>query len=293
MTIQLDRIALDDVGANPIRLAEAIHEQLGDRPGPVEVEAIARALDIVEIRKAPLTNIEAALITTRERDDGAILVNASSSRKRQRFSVGHELGHFLNPWHKPTAEEGFRCSRSDMIAGTDTATNQHFRQEAEANAFAINLLAPRKRLRPYLSPGADLRNAVKMAEELDLSREAAARRYIELHEDTLAAVFAMDDRLIYAARCDGFPPLRVKKGDTVATAGDRREAQLSGFEEVEVADWLSRPGRHNLFAQTLHQQGGRSITLLRAAGLDDEDDPGIDDTYERFTRPISERFKRI
>jgi hypothetical protein len=179
-----------------------------------------------------------------------------------------------------------------MTAGADTATNQHLSQEAQANAFAINLLAPRKRLRPYLSPGANLQNAVEMAAELDLSREAAARRYVELHEDTLAAVFAKDDRLIYAARCDGFPALRLKKGGTIATAGDRREAQLSGFEEVEAADWLWRPGRHNLFAQTLHQQGGRSITLLRAASLDDEDDPGIDDTYERFTRPIGERLKR-
>jgi Zn-dependent peptidase ImmA (M78 family) len=292
MAIQLDRTALDDVGANPVRLAEAIHEQLGDRPAAVPIEAIAIALDIAEIRRESLTNIEAALITTRERDCGSILVNANSSRQRQRFSVGHELGHFLNPWHTQTATNGFYCSRSDMIARTDTATNQYLRQEAEANAFAINLLAPRKRLRPYLSAGADLQNALKVAAELDLSREAAARRYVELHEDTLAVVFAKDDRLIYAARCDGFPALRVKKGDAIATAGDRGEGQPSRFEETEAADWLSHPGRHHLLAQTLHQQAGYSITLLRAASLDDEDDPGIDDIYERLTRPISERFKR-
>jgi hypothetical protein len=76
----------------------------------------------------------------------------------------------------------------------------------------------------------------------------------------------------------------VKKHDAIVTAGDRREAQLSGFEEVEAADWIRRPGRHHLVAQTLHQQAGRSITLLRAAGLDDEDDAGIDDTYQRFSR---------
>ena len=296
MTIQLDRMALDDVGANPIRLAEAIHEQLGDRPGPVEVEAIARALDIVEIRKAPLTNIEAALITTRERDCGSILVNASSSRQRQRFSIGHELGHFLNPWHQPTSADGFQCNRSDMIVRDRESADRHLRQEAEANSFAIEMLAPRKLVRPYLLPKPDLRHVLGMAEDLDLSREAAARRYVELHDENLAVVFGKDDRFSYAESCVGFPSLCLKKGDPVATAGTRREAPLSRIEQVDAEDWLYRPNPHQLMAQTLHQQNGFSITLLRTSSSaddgDDDDDSGIDDAYERLTRPIGERLKR-
>ena len=116
MNLVLDRMALDDVGANPQRIAEAIHEQLGEGSGPVPVREIARALDIVEIREEPLTNIEGALVTTPERGSGSILVNANSDPRRRRFSIGHELGHFLNAWHRPTSPGGFQCSRSDMIA---------------------------------------------------------------------------------------------------------------------------------------------------------------------------------
>ena len=61
--LTLDRIALDDAGGNPRKIAEAIHLQLGDLTGPVPVDAIAHALDIVEIRKEPLTSFEGALIT--------------------------------------------------------------------------------------------------------------------------------------------------------------------------------------------------------------------------------------
>ncbi len=48
----LDRMELDEVGANPQRLAEAIHQQLGSGGGAVQVYDIARALDIVEVREA-------------------------------------------------------------------------------------------------------------------------------------------------------------------------------------------------------------------------------------------------
>src|SRR3712207_5591168 len=101
MALDLDRMRLEDVGANPERLAEAIHDQLPGIGGAVPVHDIARALDIVEIREEPLTSFEGALITSPEKDRGAILVNALSSPQRRRYTVGHELGHFLNPWHKP------------------------------------------------------------------------------------------------------------------------------------------------------------------------------------------------
>src|SRR5688572_11398094 len=168
---------LDEVGANPQRLAEAIHEQLGESEGPVSVYDISQALDIVEIREEPLVSFEGALVTTPERSWGSILVNANSSRQRRRFTLGHELGHFLNSWHIPTSPTGFWCSRSDMTAADVRSRDRYLRQEAEANRFAIELLTPRKRLRRYLISQADLHQVLAIAEDFQISREAAARRY--------------------------------------------------------------------------------------------------------------------
>src|SRR3954452_22317214 len=103
-------MAIEDVGSNPERLAAAIHDQLGLAKGPVPVAAIAAALDIVEIRTAATRGLEGALVTTEERSEGIIMVRAGETSHPRRSTVGHELGHFLNPEHKTTAETGLACT---------------------------------------------------------------------------------------------------------------------------------------------------------------------------------------
>lgn len=279
-SITLSRIDLDDVGVNPRRLAEAIHIQLGERAGAVPVREIAAALDIHEIREEVLTSIEAALVTTPERDCGSILVNMRSGPQRRRFSIGHELYHFLNPFHVPSSANGFWCSRSDMVIATPTDTDRHLRQESEANAFSIELLAPRRRMRGYLRAKPDLSEVLRAAADLDISREAAARRYVELHDESLAAVFCMAGKFVYASRNEQFPPVVLRKGQPVSLPDRREEGQISGFEDVDASEWIYH--RHvQLTAQTLFQREGYSTTLLHAA--DEEADDMLEDTYERLS----------
>jgi hypothetical protein len=45
--LELDRMAIEEAGPNPERLAAAIHLQLRDKGGAVPVYAIAKSLDIV------------------------------------------------------------------------------------------------------------------------------------------------------------------------------------------------------------------------------------------------------
>jgi hypothetical protein len=249
----------------------------------VPVRDIALALDIEEIREEPLTSLEAALVTTPERDRGKILLNANSSRQRRRFSLGHELLHFLNPLHKQTAPEGFQCSRADMRESSATQ-NRHLRQEAEANAFAIELLTPRSRLKPLLRGPPGLEEVLKIAGEFDISREAAARRYVRLHGDCIAAVFTKDGRFAYADRGADFPFIAMRQGQECGAARVAA-GEVSDVDEVDASDWLARDCEAQLRAQTLGQAKGYAITLLCAALPDEEDDPGIDDAYERFDRP--------
>jgi Zn-dependent peptidase ImmA (M78 family) len=163
------------------RFAAAIQKQLALPYGPTPVIAIAEAVDIVEIRRERLTSFEAALVAEPERGEGWILVNAAASQQRQLFSIAHELGHFLNPWHRPIeSSDLFACHLEDLRLPwrrRPRETSRHIAQDAKANRFAIELLAPEKFLRPYLGGLPDLAKAVRLARELNLSREAAARRY--------------------------------------------------------------------------------------------------------------------
>ena len=114
MTLSLDRVAVEEAGADPVRLAQAIHRQLPDLTGAVPVRDIALALDIDEIREEPVTSFEGCLLTDRQKSHGAILVNAASSRRRRHYTIGHELGHFLNERHISAASDGFYCTKEDM-----------------------------------------------------------------------------------------------------------------------------------------------------------------------------------
>lgn len=286
--LRLDRMAIEEVGASPELLARAIHHQLGERPGPVPVRAIAAALDIEEIRSEALRNMEGALIAPPERGRGSILVNSRSSPRRQRFTIGHELGHFLNLWHKPTNGNGFSCRAEDMRlegpAGRRSLSSEQ-RQEIEANRFAIALLAPPDRLRSALAKTPDLTRPLALAKALDISREAACRRYVALHRLDLAVVFSRHGRVLYFSCGREFPGLSIGPGSPLPELPSTSPGQpLSEMEEIDSADWLRRPGHCELRAQTLRQQNGYAATLLWAEGVDDDDDGGIEDAHDRFSR---------
>ena len=52
--LQIDRMEIDDVGGNPVKLAQAVLNQVIDLKPPVPVREIAKALDIYEIREESL-----------------------------------------------------------------------------------------------------------------------------------------------------------------------------------------------------------------------------------------------
>lgn len=268
--MRLDRIEIEEAGQNPAQLAKAIHAQLGLDDGPVPVFDIARELDITDIRTVPLKGFEAALITTPERDVGAIALNADSSPRRRNFSLAHELGHFLSLWHKPVGDGAFQCSRKDMVERQQH--NRHLRQETEANRFAIELLAPMRLMKPFLKPEPDLSQIIAVGERLDISKAAAARRYVELHADTLAVVFSQHGRMIACDRGEGFPFLLPRMRERLPELGwSGAEGQATQWDELDRDAWLPSQTRGELYGQTLRQAGGHALTLLSIEVEDDEE----------------------
>jgi hypothetical protein len=286
----LDRIEIEEAGPNPAKLAAAIHDQLGEKSGAVPVHAIAKALDIDEIRTEPLNNIEGALVAPIERGFGSILVNANSSRQRQRFTIAHELDHFLNPWHVPTEGSGFRCSRDDIQRGgwnDRPGLTRHQHQEAEANRFAVELLLPASRFGGRLSSDPNINTVLTVANACDVSREAAARRYVELHDAAIAIAFSHEGRLRYWAAQPEFPRAAIRNADPMPDLPQRcPHTGLGDLEDADPADWLLKPDGAGVTIQTLHQQGGFAMTLviLDKDIVDDEEDDSVEDAYSRLSR---------
>ena len=103
---------------------------------PVPVEDLAKALDIDVRYSAGSEDVSGALI--RDDESVVIAVNSAQHENRQRFTIAHEIGHFL--LHKGTQvhfDEDFRINYRDATSSDATK-----RDEIEANGFAAALLMP-------------------------------------------------------------------------------------------------------------------------------------------------------
>lgn len=101
---------------------------------PVDVGALATELGI-EVREDELDQ-DLSAVLHRRRGRPLILLNQSHHENRRRFSIAHELGHFL----LHTKEEIF----VDQAFRRDSASSLGIdHKEIQANQFAASLLMPR------------------------------------------------------------------------------------------------------------------------------------------------------
>ena len=110
MHVELERMAIEDVGANPERLAKAIHDQLPGLEGAVPVYDIARALDIEEIRDEALSGFHVrtpAVVALRLRLPWRRRSLRSSGKRHQR-SAYRPIVRFRSICRKPGAGRGCR-----------------------------------------------------------------------------------------------------------------------------------------------------------------------------------------
>lgn len=106
----------------------------------IDLDAISYFKD-AEVKRKPLTGCEARIIGGNDR--AIITVNNMSPEERQRFSIGHELGH----WFKDRGKIGNLCSKSDINDGCAKQSNS---RENLANQFASEFLMPSYLLKQQL-----------------------------------------------------------------------------------------------------------------------------------------------
>lgn len=115
--------------------AEKLLQDFGvRRPSEIDLEAIAFELGaLVEYSK--LDSCDARIVG--DANKAIITVNSESSLERQRFSLGHEIGHWKDGWQG----SGFLCGRAD-IGETSVLAEAKRDAENQANRFASDLILP-------------------------------------------------------------------------------------------------------------------------------------------------------
>ena len=277
--IKIDRMEIDDAGAEPKKLAKAILKQLPADTLKVPIRDIAKAIDIYEIREEELEGLEGALIVPPDKSVGAILIKRGRHEFRERFTIAHEIGHYVHPYHRANSHDGFICKERDFRADNSVSQDAHTRMEAQANEFAAELLMPAQAVADFIRSKAcaDLNHIIELANRHCVSREAAARRYISCIGDAVAVVFSSNGIIRYTRSSEFFPRLSVSRRDPVpkgsASALSNADiGEVTDCIEADALHWLESDQRVNLFEQTLAQKNGFRMTLLTAEIEEPEED---------------------
>ncbi len=119
------------------RQPEVILQELGiDDPEEIDLDLIAFTLN-TSVKRVSLSGCEGQIIGTHSR--AIITINSNSNSGRQRFSLGHELGHWVNDRGKNLT---YQCSDADMRQYIARNTDFKRQKEVRANRFSAELLMP-------------------------------------------------------------------------------------------------------------------------------------------------------
>ncbi|MBL9170653.1 MAG: ImmA/IrrE family metallo-endopeptidase [Verrucomicrobiales bacterium] len=166
--------------AKAIRLkASELLQQCGVVAAPVDVEKIAAELGIA-VRRTPTDDDISGFLLHQTDSEVVIGVNTLHHPNRQRFTIAHELGHYVlhqyDEVHVDRAVVRLRSGESSSGENPD---------EVEANRFAAELLMPENFIRLELSKMtfvdfSDERRMQQFAKQFGVSVQAMSRRIVDL-----------------------------------------------------------------------------------------------------------------
>lgn len=134
---------------------------------PVRVGALAQELGLGVLRSTLQPGVSGQIGPSNEYPSGFVIkVNRHEAKSRQRFTIAHEIGHYI--LHRDKIGHGI----TDTILYRSKLSSN---LEVEANKFAANLIMPITKIREKLAEvdrGIDRSVAVELAQIFDVSTDA-------------------------------------------------------------------------------------------------------------------------
>lgn len=230
-------------------------------PSHIDLANIA-AVHGARVVYRPLDGCSARLVAS---SDGAIIsVNSADYPGRKRFSLAHELAH----WISDRKTRSFLCAKSDI--GPQNAEAKSV--EAHANAFASQLILPDYLVSPWaVGKKANLDVAASLANEFGVSRTAAAIKLAKRSSIPTCVACHDQSRLKWHVRNAAFDPDFYVKPElhqdteafTMAYGGGGKSQP-----KKECADrWISGEGTYRMAVQTqsLKLPDGTVLTMIALA----------------------------
>jgi hypothetical protein len=269
---------------DPYLLASLQGEQVIQERGisalPVEPITIAREFDIEVVAKPVREGVSGMLLRVRN-SYGIVYARHIDNPGFERFSIGHELGHYFLPGH------------IDAVLGDRDSHQSHAgfgsgdRYELEADHFAAALLMPRQLFSTALRRAGDGIAAIEgLAEICKTSLTATAIRYTQCTSDPIAIIVSTGGSIDYCFMSnalrdhDGIDwirkrqavprttptfvfnrdPDKVRRADRIEDESDM-QTWFGGSRSVELREDVIGLGRY-----------GKTLTVLHGIELPDDRD---------------------
>jgi len=265
-----------EAGTSP----EQILSRLGIKePADLDIEAIAYACGAT-ILPQPLTGCQANIIGFGDR--AIITVNSNAIPTRQRFSSGHELGH----WMKDRGQSAFGCV--DIQIDSEWTSNN---AETRANRFASDLLLPVSMFAPLAKERPMTLDTVRdLASMFRMSRTATAIRLVNYGSFPAMLVYYVQGQRKWFLRPSNDIPSSLRPSER-PDACSLAAALLAGKSDTATGDvradrWFERDRSEKYYIrESCFRTGADSIIVL----LWWEDEQQLIDIAEEEERRASRR----
>ncbi|HYE12459.1 MAG TPA: ImmA/IrrE family metallo-endopeptidase [Patescibacteria group bacterium] len=227
---------------------------------PIDILEVCKAYDL-KVYNEDIKSAEAFLIVSQGKK--SIIINEKKIPyiPRQRFTIAHEVGHFIIPWH----EGQYKCKHIGDFNTSDIHEN-------EANIFASELLVPTASIVDSIKGKTVTLELIKeMAQEYSVSLVAMSRKVIENTDEKVMALFYYSNgNKLVQARSKNFQ-YALKPG--VINRSAAKELLQSRYRNESIKRILRREswfsgfsGDFDIVEESLCQPTyGRVFTILRAA----------------------------
>ena len=175
---------------------------------PIDIRSMVEAYARLTLTHIPFDGVDGVSLNLKAKHGSPhVIVNDQSPPSRQRFTMAHELGHILIPWH-------IGSILIDQVAPVPAHRSNYFTShswsmETEANSFAAELLMPHLWIMELLSTTDDLSTVHRcIIQTCKTSAFSAAIRLSQL----------LPARIVYASERSGVVEFSGRTGQTIANA---------------------------------------------------------------------------
>lgn len=244
---------------------DLLAELMVGAPSEIDLETLAfKAAEKVGglvIEDGGLDTAEGRLVASPGKG-GSIRVKAGLHPGRRRFTIAHEIGHFVL---HPLVRHDRQHSARHFTIWNDAS------EEAEANVFAAELLMPEFLFKPRSRTGTpSLALLDSLKREFQCSLMATAFQYVHYTNEQVALVVSDGDQISWVKRAKDFwPMVRMGKVHPHSAAGERLAGKAPDSGKMvrsPVYAWLVNfedDREQDIMEDSrLHDYYDRTITLL-------------------------------